>query len=328
MRSRLVIAPNWIGDCVMALPVVRALKRSLPAGRLVVLAKRNGAPIFKAEPSVDRVLSRSGTWSDARALRKEGLDEAWLLPNSLRAALIAFLAAVPERIGHDTDGRGLLLTHSVPVPPRTEHQLRDYDDLLLARGIEPDSSAPRLTPPDSAIQRAGAALEHAGLAGQAPRLILLAPGAAFGPTKRWPAERFGQLVAALAARGFACACAIGPGERALGERVAAAAGVTLPLLGSDLDVVELAAVMARARLVVANDSGAAHLAGAVGTPVVVFFGPTDPGRTRPTGSPTKVLDRYVFCSPCFLKTCPYGHECMKEIEVADAVRAVEDLLGG
>jgi ADP-heptose:LPS heptosyltransferase len=98
-------------------------------------------------------------------------------------------------------------------------------------------------------------------------------------------------------------------------------------VGEDLDPVELAALFARARLVVANDSGPAHLAAAVGTPVVAFFGPTDPGRTAPSGGRVRVLDRYVFCSPCFRETCPYGHECMEEITVEDALRACEELIG-
>jgi ADP-heptose:LPS heptosyltransferase len=99
------------------------------------------------------------------------------------------------------------------------------------------------------------------------------------------------------------------------------------VIGADLDPVELAAVAARARAVVANDSGAIHLSAAVGTPVVALFGPTDPGRTGPIGSASVVLDRYVFCSPCYLKECPYAHECMKGIEVEDVLSAVARLVG-
>jgi heptosyltransferase-2 len=325
MTSRVVIAPNWIGDCVMAIPFVRALKGRFPADRLIILARPGPASIFRAESTADAVLTQSSLLADARALRRENVDEAWLLPNSFRAALIAFSAGIPERVGYDTDRRGRLLTHAVPPPPRTEHQLRDYDRLLRARGVEPDRGAPRLALPDAAVASARATLERAGLAGSS--LVLLAPGSAFEETKRWPAERFGHLATELSHRGFACACAIGPGEVVLGERVAAAATTPLPVLGADLDPVELAAMLARARVLVGNDSGPVHLAGAVGTPVVAFFGPTDPGRTKPAGSPLRILDRYAFCSPCFLKKCPYGHECMREIEVTDAVRAIEELLG-
>jgi ADP-heptose:LPS heptosyltransferase len=120
---------------------------------------------------------------------------------------------------------------------------------------------------------------------------------------------------------------VGPGEESLGARVAAAARTRPAVLGAALDPVELGAAISLARVAVTNDSGPMHLAGAVGTPVAAFFGPTDPGRTGPSGSPSRVLDRYVFCSPCFKTECPYGHECMREISVEDAVRAVEELLG-
>ena len=309
----------------MAIPFVRALKRRFPADRLAVLARRGPGSIFRAEGSADTVRTREGLAADIAALRREKADEVWLLPNSFRSALMAFLAGIPVRIGYDTDRRGGLLTHAVPPPPRTDHQLRDYDRLLRFRGIEPDFDAPRLPLPEKAKGRAREALERTGLASS--RLALLAPGAAFGETKRWPVERFGKLADRLRDRGFDCASVIGPDEGDLGARLSAAAQVPVPVLGSELDPVELAALLSRANVLIGNDSGPVHLAASVGTPIVAFFGPTDPGRTAPAGAPARILDRYVFCSPCFLKRCPYGHECMEEIRVEDALRAVEELLG-
>jgi len=320
-----VIAPNWIGDCVMAIPFLRALRRALPREPLAVLARRAPAAIFRAEGSADVVLTRSGLLADAAALRRGRFREAWLLPNSFRAALISYLGGVSERIGYSTDRRGGLLTQALAPPSRAVHQLRDCDALLAVRGIQPDSDPPRLPIPPAAARRAQDQLARAGLTDGRP-LALLAPGAAFSWTKRWPEKRYGRLADLLGGRGFACAAVIGPGEQQLGGRVAAAASRPLPVLGADLDPVELAALAALARVVIANDSGAAHLAAAVGTPVVALFGPTDPGRTAPTGSASKILDRYVFCSPCFLKECPYGHECMREITPEDVLRAVEELL--
>jgi heptosyltransferase-2 len=205
------------------------------------------------------------------------------------------------------------------------HQLRDHDPLLAAHGIVPDQEPPRLALPESAVKRADLALAAAGLSNT--RLVALCPGSAFAATKRWPAERYAALADALTERGFRCALLIGPGERELGARVASAARAEVPVLGADLDPVELAAVLARARCAVTNDSGPMHLAGAVGTPVAAFFGATDPGRTGPSGSPSRVLDRYVFCSPCFKTECPFGHECMREIGVEAAVGAVMELTG-
>jgi len=316
--KRLVVAPSWIGDAVMSLPFLRAIRRAHPSDSLAVLARPGPAAIYRAEASAEEVLLRSSFLSDVSALRRGRFDEAWLLPNSFRAGLYAFASGARRRIGYATDRRGALLTHPLPPPSGMGHQLRDYDALLAAQGIAPDEDPPRLPLPEPAAKRADAVLSGAGLS----RFVALCPGSAFAMTKRWPSERYAALADALAERGLPCAILIGPGERELGARIAASARAPLPVLGADLDPIELAAVLARARCAVTNDSGPMHLAGAVGTPVVAFFGATDPGRTGPSGSPSRVLDRYVFCSPCFKTECPYGHECMKEISVEDAAAAV------
>jgi heptosyltransferase-2 len=325
--GRLVVAPNWIGDAVMSLPVLRALRRADPGGRITVLAKRGPAAIYRAEGSADDVRTTVGLLADSGAAFRAGFSEAWLLPNSFRSALVPYLARIPDRIGYASDGRRALLTRALAPPPRTDHQLRDYDPLLRSAGIEPDPDPPRLEVPAEAGELADAALSRARL----PRdgsLVLIAPGAAFGWTKRWPPDRFGRLADLLAARGFPSALVIGPGEETIAAEVrrASSSPETLPVLGLDLDPVGVAGLAARARVVVANDSGPMHLAAAVGTPVVALFGPTDPGRTGPTGAPAEVLDRYVFCSPCYLTECPYGHECMREIAVEAVMGAVERLL--
>lgn len=318
--ARLVIAPNWIGDAVMSLPVLRALKANAPDRRLAVLARQGPAAVYRAAGIADDVIAAPGLFAAGRAAARGGFAEAWLLPNSFRAALVPWLARIPDRIGYATDGRGSLLTNPLPLPPRTDHQLRDYDRLLESRGVLPDRDAPRLPVPAESAERAREALARAGVPADRP-LALLAPGAAFAWTKRWPAERFGRLGRLLLERGLLSAIAIGPGEERLAEEARVAAGGYLPALGADLDPVELAALAARARVVVANDSGPMHLAAAVGTPVVAIFGPTDPGRTGPRGAQSEMLDRYVFCSPCYLKECPYRHECMREIEVEEVLAA-------
>jgi len=323
--GRVVIAPNWIGDAVMAIPFFRALKNAHPGDRIVAMAPRAPAAVLAASGIVDAVIPRAGFLRDVAAIRRSDFDEAWLLPNSFRAAFLAFLAGVPERIGYATDRRGALLTSLLPAPKRMNHQLRDYDALLSARGVAPDLEPPKLSLPESAARRAEEALAGVGLPDQRP-LALLAPGAAFSWTKRWSPERFGRLAAVLRERGWSCGIVIGPGEEAIAGEAARASGFAIPILGANLDPIELAAVLARAKVVLANDSGPMHLAAAAGTPVVAFFGPTDPGRTAPTGAPSRILDRYVFCSPCFLKECPYGHECMRETTVEDALAAVEELV--
>src|SRR5262249_35739514 len=145
---------------------------------------------------VDDVIARAGLLRDVAAIRRSNFDEAWLLPNSFRAALLAFLAGVPERIGYATDRRQTLLTTALAPPSRTSHQLRDYDALLSARGVQPDLEPPRLPVSEAAAGRAEEILAGAGFPAHAA-LVLLAPGAAFSWTKRWPPERFGRLAAAL-----------------------------------------------------------------------------------------------------------------------------------
>jgi len=323
--KRLVIAPNWIGDAVMSLPFVRALRRADPGASLTVMARRGPAAIYRAEGSADAILPRSKFLADAAAARRGRFDEVWLLPNSYRAALLARASGARRRIGYATEGRGWLLTHAPPPPPGTVHQLRDYDALLSENGVAPDVEAPRLPIPPEALRRAEAALSAAEIP-TGSRWAALAPGSAFAKSKRWPAERFAGLADALAGRGPSAVVLVGPGEEELGARVTSAAASRPPAVGADLDPVELGAALSLARVAVTNDSGPMHVAGAVGTPVVALFGATDPGRTGPVGSPSRVLDRYVFCSPCFKTDCPYGHECMKEIGVDAVVGAVEEIL--
>lgn len=310
----------------MSLPVLRSLRRAAPDEPLTVLAPRGPAAIYRAEGTARDVRTVAGLLPDSFAVARRGFAEAWLLPNSFRSALVPFLAGIPDRIGYATDGRASLLTRPIPRPPADDHQLRDYDPLLRSRGIEPDPGPPRLAIPPEAARRADAALLRSAGEADAP-FVVLAPGAAFSWTKRWPPDRFGRLARELRDRGLAPAVAIGPGEEELARAVSDAAGIPIPVFGEELDPVELAAALARARVVVTNDSGPMHLAAAVGTPVVALFGPTDPGRTGPTGSPSVVLDRYVFCSPCYLKECPYAHECMTGIEVEAVLSAVMTLLG-
>jgi heptosyltransferase-2 len=324
--ARLVVGANWIGDAVMSLPMLRSLRRAFPGQGLIVWARPGPASVYRASGLADEIVVSGRSALGARRLRPRRLAEAWLVPNSLRSAMAALVAGARERIGYDTDARGLLLTHRVPPPPRTCHQLRDYDPLLASRGIAPDLGPPRIVPSPAALEAARRALEQA--LGRPPETppILLAPGAAFSWTKRWPASRFGELARAIAARGVSCGIVVGPGEEGLAGEVTSAAGISLPVLGASLNPEQLAALFSLARLLVGNDSGPMHLAAAVGTPVVAFFGPTDPGRTAPSGAPARLLDRYLFCSPCFLKTCPYRHECMEEITVRDAMGAVEGVV--
>ncbi|MBC8646877.1 MAG: glycosyltransferase family 9 protein [Thermoanaerobaculia bacterium] len=317
--ARLVYAPVWLGDATMSLPTLRALRRAYPEEPLVVFARKGPAAIYRAEGTATHVVPSSGKFfEDRRRLREMAPREIWLLALSFRAALMAALSGAKQRIGFATDHRGFLLTHPLPAPATAEHQLAGLRRLVESRGLAPDAAPPRLPP--SLREGARGALERAGV-GAAGNLILLAPGSA-NPIKRWPVERFGRLAAELRRRGLVCGIAIGPGERGLAQALSEAAGTGLPVLGEDLDPAELAGVLAHARVVVCNDSGAMHLAAAVGAPLVALFGLTDPRLTSPTGVPHRLLDGHPLREDAETRR----RLELDRIPVSDVVRAVEELL--
>ena len=317
--ARLVYAPVWLGDATMSLPTLRALRRAYPEEPLVVFARKGPAAIYRAEGTATHVIPSSGKFfQDRRRLGEAAPREVWLLALSFRAALLAALSGAAHRIGFATDHRGFLLTHQLPPPIAAAHQLADLRRLVESRGIATDADPPRL--PLSLRDGARGALERAGLDAVGD-LVLLAPGSA-NPIKRWPVERFGLLAAELLRRGLVCGIAIGPGERGLAQAVSKAAEAPLPVLGEDLDPAELAGVLGHARVVVCNDSGAMHLAAAIGAPLVALFGQTDPRRTSPTGVPYRLLEGQA---PGADPEARHRLQ-IERIPVSDVVRAVEELL--
>lgn len=314
-RRTLVVAPNWVGDVVMAIP---ALERLTEDRELTVLAKPHLRPVVEAGlgPATGFLARGRSDRQTVAAIRDLGIEEAVILPNSFRSAWLPFRARVPIRWGYRGDLRRTLLEPAVPAPTgKGHHQVRDYDRLLQAMGLEPDRAAlPRLGPGPEAVEAASRALGGVHRTGGA--LVALFAGGAFGPSKRWPAPRFAELAARLADEGHDVVLVAGPGEEGLASGVASASGRELPVLGADLDLAELAALLAQLNLLITNDSGPMHLAAAVGTRCVALFGPTDPRRTAPLGPGHQVLWTGRWCSPCFRKRCPLlHHRCLKEISV-------------
>lgn len=341
-RRILVRATNWVGDAVMTLPALAALHRACPQAELQVLARPWVGDVYLGAPGVSRVIAYekpglhaglAGCRRLARGLRLEGFDWALLLQNAFEAALIAWLARVPVRLGYAADGRSWLLTHAAVRGPgvRRVHETAYYLYILRQAGLlEADPPAegvqPELTlaPADQAW--AERFLADQGLAGG--RLLGLAPGAAYGPAKRWPAERF-----AAAARELA------PGFQAvllLGSRGEAAACAEVARELADLKVLDLAgatslgqalALLDRLGLFLTNDSGLMHAAAALGAPTVAIFGSTDPLTTGPLGPWVCVLRAEVDCSPCLKPECPTGDlACFTAIEPGEVAAAARELL--
>jgi heptosyltransferase II len=340
VSTRLVIlAPNWLGDAVMALPAVSDVRRHFPDAHLAVAARRSVAPVFTMVHGVDQVVTLPGgggwraltSWKgDARALAGGAFDTAILLPNSFATAFTASRAAIAERWGFATDGRAGWLTRAIPKPAAAMHQRAYYQALTSALGMDPGAPYARVHPNRD---RARHILREIGLDLDEP-FVVFAPGAAYGGAKQWLPQRFAELAQTIINdRGWAVLMVGTPADRPACAQIAS----LMPKTGTRInrlidfcgksDLPSLAGLLAEARAVVSNDSGAMHLAGAVGTKVVAVFGPTRETHTFPLAAgpdapaPT-VITRDVFCRPCMLRECPIDHRCMTRItarEVFDAI---------
>jgi heptosyltransferase-2 len=367
----LVLAPNWLGDAMFALPAITALRRHFAASTLMVAARSSIAPVFELVDGIDRVVTLpgrggAGRWSGRETVARladAGADLAILLPNSFRSAWLARRAAIPERWGYRRDGRARLLTRAVPVPQGFRHFGEYYLDLVRALGVTSDVPLEaRVKVPDAVRIRAGELLARHG-AREGASLVGIAPGAIFGSAKRWPVPRFAELVRRARRELDVTPVIIG---------TAADAAVAREIIGGDTsggdpsgvinlvgetDLHTLAGVLSHCRLFIGHDSGATHLAAAVGVPVTAMFGPTNErgsyplmntsgdlsplafrrrsasreggSRLSPSGaealgakaapaSRLEVLSHPVWCRPCFLRECPVDHGCMNGISV-DAV---------
>jgi heptosyltransferase-2 len=337
MTQRLVvIAPNWLGDAVMALPAIADVRRHFQSAQFTVAARPSVAPIFTMVEGVDAVVTMPGGgglsalagWSeDVRALTPGSFDTAILFPNSFASAWIASRAGIGERWGFAADLRGRLLTRAIPKPGAGLHQRAYYQALTTALGVPagPPFAAVR---PDGA--RARQLLKDIGLDLDEP-FVVFAPGAAYGRAKQWLPERFAELASRIINdRGWSVVMVGAKVDRATCEEIAA----RLPQTGTRMnrlidfcgksDLPALAGVLSQAHAVVSNDSGAMHLAGAVGTRVIAVFGPTNEARTSPLSSGPDapapvVLTHDVFCRPCMLRECPIDHRCMRRITAADVL---------
>jgi len=332
----LVRATNWVGDAVLSLPALRAIRGRWPQAEIAVLARPWVADLYRGQDCADRLLVYEhrgrhrgflGRERLSRELRGERFDVAVLLQNAFEAAWLAWRAGIPERIGYARDGRSWLLTRPLAAPGRGElqrHQSYYYLELLRRAGwIErlPAVEAIHLRVPEEARRSAEQRLLAAGARAGATR-IALAPGAAYGSAKCWPAERYAALADGLIAACDADVIVFGaPQEKEMAERIVRSMQRRAINLAGVTSIGELPALLGACRLFVGNDSGAMHVGAAVGLPVVGIFGPTDPEATRPATPLFTLVREPVFCSPCLLRHCPIDHRCMTRISVEQVFRA-------
>ena len=317
-----MIAPNWLGDAVMALPAITDLRRHYADAHFAIAARPPVAPLFTMVKGVDQMVALPGKWQrHAPELAAGAFDVAVLLPNSFATALIARNAGIPERCGFATDWRGWLLTRALPKPSGTTHQSEYYQALTVALGV-PAGPAFATVWPDR--DHAREILTNVGLDPDEP-FVVFAPGAAYGRAKQWLPERFAQLAKLIInERGWSVLMVGSNADRSACADIASRLPATgtrinrLIDLSGKTDLPSLAGVLSLARAVVSNDSGAMHLAAAVGAKVVAIFGATDEKRTSPLGSSPAaphpaILTHKVFCRPCMLRECPIDHRCMSGI---------------
>jgi heptosyltransferase II len=335
MNRLVILAPNWLGDAVMALPAIADVRRTAPSAHLTVAARPSIAPLFHLVRPVDDVLvltkrasvGRVSSWRELGVeLAGGGFDTALLLPNSVHAALIAARAGIPERWGYRTSFRSRLLTRGVH-PPSGLHQVEYYQQLVHGLGFPNGPIEPRLDVPAAAREAADTLLRSAGWDGRAA-LAAIAPGAAYGGAKRWPPRAFAELVDALASDGVRSVMVGSEADAPTGNEVLASArkrDAVLNLMGRT-DLAALAGVMTCCRALITNDSGAMHLGAAVGVSVTAVFGPTDERATRPIGDAHVVIAHDVWCRPCMLRECPLDHRCMRRIQPAAVLEAARRTL--
>ncbi len=337
---------NWVGDAVMTVPALRELRRVLPGAHVTLSTRAWAEGIFEGADFVDDLLVVGGgkraasVFGEAREWRRRRFDLAILFPNAFAPALTSFLARVPARLGYATDGRGPLLTHALPVPEwrGQRHEVFYYLNIIAelerllgttASNIASDAAAPgaglhvsaaRLEEARSLLRAAGARLDRT--------LVALCPGSTNSRAKRWPAERFAELADGLAAYGSEVVLIGAPEESEVTEEVLARTRHRPIVLTGRTSLAQSAAVLSVADLLVTNDTGPAHVAAALGRPVVVVFGPTDPVTTRPFSELATVVRKPPECAPCMLRDCPIDHRCMTAVTAEEVLgharRALEE----
>ena len=326
MERLVIVAPNWLGDAVMALPAIADVRSARPGAPLAVAARASIAPLFSLVPGIDIVtIPRRGPAPLA------AYDAAILLPNSFHSAMSVTRAGVRERWGYRTDWRGMLLTRAIDRAPDGVHQIDYYQRLVAALGFANGPSAPHLEIPREVRDAGSALLTRAGWNRRTP-LVAIAPGAAYGSAKRWPPPAFADLAAGLAEDGVATVMVGAPADRATAAEVARGlrGRATLIDVVGQTDIPTLAGVLANCRALMANDSGALHLGAALGVHVTAAFGPTDERLSAPRaaspGFRVAIVTHRTWCRPCGLRECPLDHGCMAGIPAADVLTATRTLL--
>ncbi len=328
VKNILVRVPNWVGDAVMALAVLPGLARLFPQARVTILAGRRVAPLFEAHPQVAEIIPYPGGLEKFRLLYdlRGRFDLGLALPNSLESALGLWLAGAKARVGYNTHHRGFFLTTALDGPEKLQgvHTVFYLLGVLQAFGKIVDFASPQLYLTEAEVAWARQLLDsHHG------PWVAISPGAAYGPAKRWPPERFARVGAKLRKElGAGLVLLGGPEDRPAAEEVKGYLKEGCLDLVGRTDLRQAIAVLSRMQLLITNDSGLMHVAAALEVPLVAVFGSTDPQATRPFTDQAAVIYHGLSCSPCLERTCKIGYPCLNEIDAAEVYEAALSWLSG
>jgi heptosyltransferase-2 len=318
----LIVAPSWIGDTIMAQPLFARLHARHPGLQLDAIAPRWVAPVLHRMTEISEVLdspfghgqlSLKPRWKLARLLAARHYDAVYVLPNSLKSALVPWLAGIPHRVGFTGESRyGLInVRHTLdklalPLMVERFAQLAEAPGAPLPKPI----AHPRIT---STADSQNATLAELNLE-RPERIVAFCPGAEYGPAKRWPASHFAALAGKLAEQGCAIWLFGSPKDHAVAEEISQLArGLCRNLCGAT-SLAQAVDLLALADLVVCNDSGLMHVAAALDRPIVALYGSSSPGFTPPLSEQADILSLNLECSPCFKRDCPLGHlDCLNKL---------------
>jgi heptosyltransferase-2 len=340
IKSVVVRGTNWVGDSVMTVPALRALRRVLPEARLTLVVRPSAKGIFADADFVDEILiyERRNVFAvpgQIREWRKRRFDLAVLFQNAFEAALIPFLAGVPLRLGYATESRQALLTHPLALPDWRSSRHEVFYYLYLVTALEQLLSGASTiceSVPDASLQisakrRAEAEnLLRAYGVGEGEPVVALCPGSINSRAKRWPAEAYAALADRLIDSRRQVLLIGSRDELDVTREVTSRMKQSPIVLTGKTSLDQITAVLSAVDLVVTNDTGPAHIAAALGRPTLVIFGPTNPLTTRPFAPEAEILRHPPDCAPCMLRDCPIDHRCMTAITVDEVFERSHALL--
>jgi heptosyltransferase II len=330
----LIRGTNWIGDAILTLPAVSSIRATYPNAHIAMLVKPWVADIYRLFSAVDELIiyenkfdTPLGVFRLARMLKGKKYDATILLQNAIEAAIISLAAQISLRAGYDSDARGLLLTHRVHRTQelREVHQIDYYLEMVKALGCVPVDREMHLEAKINPLDAQDILRKF--IPDTEKTIIGIAPGATYGPAKRWFSDRFAAVADRLNERLASQAILLGgKADWEVAQEVQRLAQTKLINLSGKTTLREAIYLISQCHLFISNDSGLMHIAGALNIPTIALFGSTNPATTAPVGNRSIIVRKEVSCSPCLKKTCPTDFRCMKQIFVEDVFTAAQKLL--